>query len=56
MKIYVIAPLLALILLFGCSGEGYIRVTNETPAEIMVSVNNLPTKFWHPVIPRIHIR
>lgn len=41
MKKYIIVTLLALILLLGCSGEGYIKVKNETPATVMVSVNNL---------------
>ncbi len=35
-----ILPLLAIFILTGCSGEGYIRVKNETGAEIMVSVNH----------------
>lgn len=29
----------ALIFLFACSGEAYIKVTNNTPADILVSVN-----------------
>ncbi|MDZ7822267.1 MAG: hypothetical protein U5N26_10985 [Candidatus Marinimicrobia bacterium] len=35
-----IFPLLAIFILTGCSGEGYIRVKNETGGEIMVSVNH----------------
>jgi len=41
MKSYLIPLLIAVILLFGCSGEGYIEVKNETPTAILVSVNNL---------------
>jgi len=40
MKSYLIPVLIAFLLLIGCSGEGYIEVNNNTPAAIMVSVNN----------------
>jgi hypothetical protein len=40
MRSYLIPVLLAFLLLIGCSGEGYIEVNNNTPAAIMVSVNN----------------
>lgn len=41
MRSYLIPVILAVMLLFGCSGEGYIEVKNETPTAILVSVNNL---------------
>ena len=40
MKSYLIPVLIAFLLLIGCSGEGYIEVNNNTPAAIIVSVNN----------------
>jgi hypothetical protein len=41
MRSYLIPVLIAFLLLIGCSGEGYIEVNNNTPAAIMVSVNNV---------------
>lgn len=41
MRSYLIPLLIAFLLLIGCSGEGYIEVSNNTPTAIMVSVNNL---------------
>ncbi len=41
MRSYLIPVLIAFLLLIGCSGEGYIEVSNNTSTAIMVSVNNL---------------
>ncbi len=42
MKSYLIPVIITLFVLFGCSGEAYIQVNNNTPATIMVSVNDAP--------------
>ncbi|MCK4813029.1 MAG: hypothetical protein KAT14_03725, partial [Candidatus Marinimicrobia bacterium] len=42
MKSYLIPVIITLFVLFGCSGEAYIQVNNNTPSTIMVSVNNAP--------------
>jgi len=34
--------MIAVILLVGCSGEGYVSVFNDTPSDILVSVNYKP--------------
>ncbi|MEA2078118.1 MAG: hypothetical protein U9O95_08890 [Candidatus Marinimicrobia bacterium] len=41
MRSYLIPILFAFLLLIGCSGEGYIKVKNNTPTAILTSVNNL---------------
>lgn len=40
MKKWNILLFAVMIILFACSGEAYIKVTNETPGTIMVSVNH----------------
>ena len=32
--------MIAIFLIFGCSGEGYVKVVNNTASQILVSVNN----------------
>ena len=40
MKNYLIPIMIAIFLIFGCSGEGYVKVVNNTASQILVSVNN----------------
>ncbi len=40
MKRTIFPLILVLFLLFSCSGEGYVKVANLTPSQIMVSVND----------------
>lgn len=42
MKKIILPLVLIIFFLFGCSGEGYIKVANSTPAQILVSVNDEP--------------
>ena len=41
MRSYLIPLLIAFLLLFGCSGEGYVKVMNDTDNTVMFSLNNL---------------
>lgn len=40
MKRTLLPIVLVIFLLFGCSGEGYVKVANLTPAPVLVSVND----------------
>ena len=40
MKRTLLPLILVLLLLFGCSGEGYVSVANLTPSPLYVSVND----------------
>jgi hypothetical protein len=48
MKHYVLPILITVLLLFACSGEAYVSASNNTPATIMVSINNMPDQVLAP--------